>query len=456
MTSPLTGTAEAQDFHYNLPSALKDAAPQDVGLVCLPIQRKIMSYRKGANYTIMMVGESGLGKTSLINTLFNAILLPIKDRPGFSMDETGDDNVFTKRTTIIEAHRMKLTEDGFTINFTALDTPGFGDYIDNQYCWYPITRYIDEQYRRMVYQENQPDRSLLQHGEVHACLYFIKPSCFGLSNLDIEAMKSLSTRVNLIPVLAKADGCTPDEIKSVKSYIRDSLKENSIEICQFVKDSASASKLIAEMPFSIINTYGEVKGRQYDWGVAETMNPDHCDFVKLREFLMGSHMGDLILSTESYYEQYRADFMKYRLAKALEVDDMTTQSWAECSDDDETVVDEGSIVEGSIVEQHSTNVVEDPLENALDTYDATTVLKMIETISLKDIQVELTQLNPAYLDMEQAVKDKFIAMVKAQNVKFNEWKKNLFTKQAECNQDIDSIHEQLVKLQDEIRELGEV
>uniref|UniRef100_A0A1I8FNK5 Septin-type G domain-containing protein n=1 Tax=Macrostomum lignano TaxID=282301 RepID=A0A1I8FNK5_9PLAT len=36
-----------------------------------------------------------------------------------------------------------------------------------------------------------------------------------------------------------------------------------------------------------------VRGRQYPWGVVEVENPRHCDFTKLRIFLLGTHMQDL-------------------------------------------------------------------------------------------------------------------------------------------------------------------
>ena len=36
----------------------------------------------------------------------------------------------------------------------------------------------------------------------------------------------------------------------------------------------------------------KVRGREYPWGIVETENPDHSDFVKLRSLLV-SHMQDL-------------------------------------------------------------------------------------------------------------------------------------------------------------------
>lgn len=75
------------------------------------------------------------------------------------------------------------------------------------------------------------------------------------------------------------------------------------------------------MPFSVIGSEKDVKtgdgrivkGRQYNWGVAEVENDDHCDFKKLRSILIRTHMLDLIHTTEEmHYEAYRAQQMETR------------------------------------------------------------------------------------------------------------------------------------------------
>lgn len=52
-----------------------------VGFANLPNQVHRKSVRKGFNFTAMVVGESGLGKSTLINTLFNTTLYPRKQVP---------------------------------------------------------------------------------------------------------------------------------------------------------------------------------------------------------------------------------------------------------------------------------------------------------------------------------------------------------------------------------------
>lgn len=57
-------------------------------------------------------------------------------------------------------------------------------------------------------------------GRVHCCLYFIAPSGHGLKPLDVEFMQRLHDRVNIVPVLAKADTMTPEECVAFKKQVR--------------------------------------------------------------------------------------------------------------------------------------------------------------------------------------------------------------------------------------------
>merc|ERR1712002_540240 len=68
---------------------------------------------------------------------------------------------------------------------------------------------------------------------VHACLYFIAPTGHGLKPLDIEFMKQLHDKVNIIPLIAKADTMTPEECAQFKLQIKKEIEENNIRIYEF-------------------------------------------------------------------------------------------------------------------------------------------------------------------------------------------------------------------------------
>jgi len=84
----------------------------------------------------------------------------------------------------------------------------------------PIIEFLDDQHESYMLQEQQPRRQDKIDLRVHACLYFIRPTGHTLKPLDIEVMKRLCSRVNLIPVIAKADTLSPADLAKFKSRVR--------------------------------------------------------------------------------------------------------------------------------------------------------------------------------------------------------------------------------------------
>lgn len=73
---------------------------------------------------------------------------------------------------------------------------------------------------------------------------------------------------------------------------------------------------MSKVPFAIVGANTEVpsadgrkvRGRRYPWGVIEVDNEEHCDFVKLRQMLIRTHMEELKEHTNNFlYENYRSE-----------------------------------------------------------------------------------------------------------------------------------------------------
>lgn len=73
---------------------------------------------------------------------------------------------------------------------------------------------------------------------------------------------------------------------------------------------------MSKVPFAVVGANAEVqtpegrkvRGRRYPWGVIEVDNEEHCDFVKLRQMLIRTHMEELKEHTNNtLYENYRSD-----------------------------------------------------------------------------------------------------------------------------------------------------
>ena len=158
-------------------------------------------------------GESGLGKSTLVNTLFNTSLYPPKERKGPSAPE------LQPKTVSIQAISADIEENGVRLRLTVVDTPGFGDFVNNDDSWRPIIEDIERRFDAYLDAENKVNRMNVVDNRVHACVYFIQPTGHSLKPLDIEVMRRLHTKVNLIPVIAKADTLTDDEITAFKARV---------------------------------------------------------------------------------------------------------------------------------------------------------------------------------------------------------------------------------------------
>ncbi|KAH0443958.1 septin [Colletotrichum camelliae] len=287
-----------------------------VGFANLPNQWHRKSVRKGFNFNVMVVGESGLGKSTLVNTLFNTSLYPPKERKGPSLD-------IIPKTVTIQSISADIEEAGVRLRLTVVDTPGFGDFVNNDESWRPIVDNIEQRYDAYLDAENKVNRMNIVDNRIHACVFFIQPTGHSLKPLDIEVMRRLHTKVNLIPVIAKADTLTDEEIANFKSRILSDIKYHGIQIFEGPRYELDDEETIAEnneimskVPFAVVGATNEitnadgrkVRGRSYPWGVIEVDNEEHCDFVKLRQMLIRTHMEELKEHTNnSLYENYRTD-----------------------------------------------------------------------------------------------------------------------------------------------------
>ncbi|CEG79424.1 Putative Cell division protein GTP binding protein [Rhizopus microsporus] len=296
--------------------------------------------KKGFQFTLMVVGASGTGRTTFVNTLCDSNVLTKKicDNPEDAHHEPGIN---------IKPVSIELDEDGVRISLTIVDTPGFGDNIDNEKCFKEIVGYLERQYDDILAEESRIKRNpRFRDNRVHALLYFISPSGHALREIDIELMRRLSPRVNVIPVIGRADSLTPQELKDFKRRIMEDIEHYNIPIYNFPYDIEEDdedtieenSELRNLLPFAIIGSDEEimvngrpVRGRQYPWGAVEVDNPQHSDFARLKSALLSSHLQDLKEITHDFlYENYRTEKLSRTVQgdddMSLNAEDMASQS----------------------------------------------------------------------------------------------------------------------------------
>lgn len=290
----------------------------------LSATRKKKNIKKGIQFCLMVCGASGTGRTTFVNTLCGQKVLSSKecDDPSSAHLEEG---VRIKPVTV------ELDEEGTRISLTIVDTPGFGDLIDNEASFSEIVGYLERQYDHILAEESRIKRNpRFRDNRVHALLYFITPTGHGLRELDIELMKRLSPRVNVIPVIGKADSLTPSELAESKKLIMEDIEHYRIPVYNFPYDVEEDDEDTVEenaelrglMPFAIVGSEDivevggrKVRARQYPWGIVEVENPRHSDFLAIRSALLHSHLADLKEITHDFlYENYRTE----KLSKSVD------------------------------------------------------------------------------------------------------------------------------------------
>uniref|UniRef100_A0A671RNI5 Septin-5-like n=1 Tax=Sinocyclocheilus anshuiensis TaxID=1608454 RepID=A0A671RNI5_9TELE len=314
LDSPLSPTRPKSPWgRFDPYDSAEDQDKEYVGFATLPNQVHRKSVKKGFAFTLMVAGESGLGKSTLVNSLFLTDLY--KDRKMLNAEER------ISQTVEITKHTVAIEEKGVKLKLTIVDTPGFGDAVNNTESWRAVVDYIDQQFEQYFRDESGLNRKNIQDNRVHCCLYFISPFGHGLRPMDVEFMKMLHEKVNIVPVLAKADSLTPLEVRKIKMKIREEIERFDINIYQFPECDSDDEEfklqhqeLKDSVPFTVIGSNVQVesqgrrfRGRQYPWGVVEVENPVHSDFLKLRNMLVRTHMQDLKdVTRETHYENYRA------------------------------------------------------------------------------------------------------------------------------------------------------
>lgn len=327
-------------------------------------QSPMINYRKdakkGIKFTFMVVGELGTGKTTFINSLLNRKVMSHRyESSNTAVGETqtltftSAKSVALPSTAILtrndfnpvtanEEPGIALTEtkiemvddDNVKLLLNIIDTPGFGENLNNEICFTEIENYLKQQFDLVLSEETRIKRNpRFVDTRVHVLLYFITPTGHGLRELDINCMKKLSKYVNIIPIIGKADSFTESELKLFKRQIRTDIEKFNVPIFQFDSylddyDENEDQELIQEckflsklQPFAIISSEdtfevkdmktGEVnliKGRQYPWGLVDINDAKYSDFPVLKSVILGSHLQDLKDLTHDFlYETYRTE-----------------------------------------------------------------------------------------------------------------------------------------------------
>lgn len=203
--------------------------------------------------------------------------------------------------------------------------------------------FIESRYKEYLEEETRIKRNpKFEDNRVDVLLYFIEPTGKGLTRFDRQALKALAKRVNVIPVLAKGDSYSSDELVLMKQLVMDEIRREGIQIydfsidtdddyedeaAQFEEDDAIGEneKLRKMLPFCVIGANPECsprRGRSYPWGFADSDNEHFSNLLALKGVLFGylfvffyiltdsSHLQDIKEKTQNVlYENFRTEVL---------------------------------------------------------------------------------------------------------------------------------------------------
>eukprot|EP00775_Hariotina_reticulata_P008769 gene8769-8948_t len=289
---------------------------------------------------LMVVGDSGLGKTTLISALLS--------KPGEQLQVHDGTNTplaqFLKDPdSLITRVTWKDEQDKVVWVFRVQDTPGYGDDEDISRHINMIISHINQQNIKWLEMESSKDRCIdmadVEDPRVDVCLYCLPPH--RLRQNDVRYMAELSRHVPIIPVIMKADTMTIHEAQRFRQEVVNRLLnpalsgiKGRIEMFHFSPTTMEraglpSSAAMSIPPFVVIasNDINQAAlqddpptywpERSYKWGTAEAFNPDHSDLLFLRSLLMAEALEEVSVEKRQRYEDWRQKHLAVPVLKSL-------------------------------------------------------------------------------------------------------------------------------------------
>ncbi|KAF8471794.1 Septin-domain-containing protein [Kalaharituber pfeilii] len=296
---------------------------------------------------ILVAGDSGIGKTSLIKAIVQSCQDIVHVDPIFTQVASGrnrslsstyssyytlssraeeettrsitevyastkpyphwwsgheDSKVLRRRKSSTTAHDAVLER-----NLCFVDTPGYGSGISFAEFVEPVVKYVEAQMEKTSTILSTGDGDLLSllsgNGtpQVDIVFYVI---LHRLKPVDVEYIRRLSPLTNLLPVIAKADSLTPQQINALKLSILSDLKAAGIRPFLFGKsydDVLGASEPCA--PFAVSSS---ISSDQENMDASVLMSPDYVPP------LVETELDDLI---QHVFEPDNIAWLKHMAAK---------------------------------------------------------------------------------------------------------------------------------------------
>ncbi|GLI64173.1 hypothetical protein VaNZ11_007364 [Volvox africanus] len=295
---------------------------------------------------LIVVGDSGLGKTTLIKSL---ISIPGERLQVHDGSYTPTEQFRRDPDSLCSTVSWRDEEDRVIWVYKIQDTPGYGDELDVFRNLKMVQDYIELQNRKWLEMEQSRDRkedlAELEDPRVDLCIFCIPPHrhkarsfrffCFSvalkttrLRPIDLKYMFELGKHVPVVPVVTKADTMTIREANTYRTEVANRIANpmvpgihDKINVFKFERDTLERAgvqdQATPHPPFLVVasNDISEELAasepplfwpeRRYPWGTAEAFNKEHSDLLAVRALLMKEALEEISKTKRQRYEAWR-------------------------------------------------------------------------------------------------------------------------------------------------------
>ncbi|KXZ43272.1 hypothetical protein GPECTOR_96g738 [Gonium pectorale] len=276
---------------------------------------------------LIVVGDSGLGKTTLIKSL---ISIPGERLQVHDGSYTPTDQFRRDPESLCSTVSWRDEEDRVIWVYKIQDTPGYGDELDVFRNLKMVQEYIESQNKKWLELEQARDRkedlAELEDPRVDLCIFCIPPH--RLRPIDLKYMYELGKYVPVVPVVTKADTMTIREANTYRTEVANRIANpmvpgihDKINIFRFERDTLERAgvqdQATPHPPFLVVasNDISEELAaaepplfwpeRRYPWGCAEAFNKEHSDLLAVRALLMKEALEEISKTKRQRYEAWR-------------------------------------------------------------------------------------------------------------------------------------------------------
>ncbi|KAL4892900.1 hypothetical protein BDV59DRAFT_193433 [Aspergillus ambiguus] len=319
--------------------------------------RRLRRRKDPTPYNILVIGARNSGKTSFLNFLRSSLALPPHKHPSRAPEEVEFYDRQSPANEGYTSHYLETEIDGERVGLTLWDSQGFErNIVDIQLRG--VTGFLESKFEETLNEEMKVIRSPgVRDTHIHCTFLVLDPvrldeniaaadraaqgtpkasdsPVIGIldESLDLQVLRTVLGKTTVVPVISKADTITTAHMAYLRKAVWDSLRKANIDPLEILTleeqedeyastDEEAAAEAEAEaegekpdnLPFSILSpdphslaAGDEPVGRKFPWGFADPYNPEHCDFLKLKDSVFSDWRSELReASRVIWYERWR-------------------------------------------------------------------------------------------------------------------------------------------------------